>query len=139
MKRPDHAIDRFRAFLNGAYWGGEDGKIFGARIVDYFEWLKGKHVCQWPEKFTKEYLSAMADHVAALRVANNDWPQRNEVIVVLRAFAALAPEREKRVVHLWQHVDGSIHGKPLGWHPSKSGEWIDIVKHNVELYSDHDS
>ena len=96
MKKPKEAIERLRR--NHA---DRDDRV---SILDYldslpdsFEIVPEGHVCvKWPEGLTRERMRGLADCISG--VTNNDgWASD-----ALRALAAIAPQRKKRMVNVWQ-------------------------------------
>jgi len=89
MDKPKEAIERMRRFYGGEspYVPTTDECI---AILAYLDWLEGKHVCEWPIRLNEDFLMNLA--------AQHDSAAKEEA---LRALAAVAPQKRKRVVNLW--------------------------------------
>lgn len=69
-------------------------------VLAYLDWLEGKHVVEWPAELTRERLEKLAD---------GEMHQEDRMIAIhaaLRALAAIAPQKKKRVAELWIHERG---------------------------------
>ena len=91
MERPKEAIERMRRFYGGEspYVPTTDECI---AILAYLDWLEGKHICEWPGELTLERLEYYAKCIEL-------WEEK--IAIALRALAAVAPQKRKRVVNLW--------------------------------------
>lgn len=78
----------------------------------------------WPKELTRERLERLADSVDARVI---DTAKLNDA---LRALAAIAPERKKRVVNLWRDLNGHLHEREVNREPERS--WRPAAR-NVEL------
>jgi hypothetical protein len=86
--KPEAAIERMRG---GDYWAGNGAREDQLAILAYLDSLK-----PWPADLTRERLMELAIGMG--------FESRSDA---LRRLAELAPEREKRMVTLWQHeTDG---------------------------------
>jgi len=93
MDKPKEAIERVR--VHSRTWNkGSDMWT----ILDYLDWLEGKHVCEWPIRLNEDFLMNLA--------AQHDSAAKEEA---LRALAAIAPQKKKRVVNLYRDVNGFLH------------------------------
>lgn len=109
MDRPKEAIERLRQFCANDF---VDKKY--SAILAYLDWLEGKHVCEWPKELTRERLDGLAKHIPYTCETGEDRT------IALRALAAIAPQRKKRVVNLWEwEYDKTAFGQD----PKKT--WID--------------
>ena len=81
-------------------------------IKETLAWLEGKHVVDWPKELTRERLEEFA----------NQFGPSGKCCDALRALAAIAPVRKKRVVNLWMQ-DGkdsvtNIEAYGVEWNPN---------------------
>jgi len=90
MDKPKEAIERVR--VHSRTWNkGSDMWT----ILAYLDWLEGKHVCEWPIRLNEDFLMNLA--------AQHDSAAKEEA---LRALAAVAPQKRKRMAELWIHERG---------------------------------
>ena len=96
MKKPKEAAKWFNEVqLSGI---GRELQLFLNSLPDEFEIVPaGLHVCEWPKELTRERLEELANCSLYERHAQ-----------ALRALAAIAPERKKRMVNLWRNGDGDL-------------------------------
>ena len=59
MDRPKEAIERLRIGWDGH--GAHDYRADKKALLEYLDWLEGKHVCEWPKELTRERLEMLAD------------------------------------------------------------------------------
>lgn len=111
MDRPKEAIEEVRKWSGVTGWspGGSMEKVFA-----YLDWLEGKHVVDWPKELTRERLEELA--------FGNECGDAIARTHALRALAAIAPVRKKRVVNLWMQ-DGkdsvtNIEAYGVEWNPN---------------------
>ena len=113
MKKPKEAAKWFNEVqLSGI---GRELQLFLNSLPDEFEIVPaGLHVCEWPKELTRERLEELANCSLYERHAQ-----------ALRALAAIAPERKKRMVNLWES-QGFLQGFKDGYNPNgndKSEPW----------------
>lgn len=97
-----------------SFWEGARPKCDGTEILAYLDWLEGKRVVDWPKDLTRERLEKLAE----------EWNADTQLhrSKALRALAAIAPGRKKRVVNLWMQ-DGkdsvtNIEAYGVEWNPN---------------------
>lgn len=81
------------------------------------------HVVEWPADLTRERLELLTNHP--------DFSM-SDYRVVLRQLAAIAPERKKRVVNLWETKYSKPIAFPVGERPEVGATWRCVAR-NVEL------
>ena len=88
-----------------------------------FEIVPEGHVCvKWPDGLTRDRLEFLADKIKAENVnAWESWPAQESA---LRALAAIAPERKKRRISLWE-AGGRIH--VWGEHDTALAPWRKVA------------
>lgn len=98
MNYPKRAIADLRAIC------ARDSEDSSSReVLAYLDWLEGKHVVEWPAELTRERLEMLADGL------ENRVIDPNAMNDALRALAAIAPQKKKRVVNLYRDVNGFLH------------------------------
>ena len=108
MKKPKEASERLRR--NHA---DRDDRV---SILDYLDSLPD-WIGEWPADLTGDRLEELADCISG--VTNNDgWASD-----ALRALAAIAPERKKRMVNLWIVGNEFPIAKPSDWAPRAHELW----------------
>lgn len=124
--KPKDAIERMR-----------EGQRWQSDISDILAWADSipddAVSVVWPAELTREWLETLAN--------DRYLCQPNQVSSIfkctdaLRALAAIAPQKRKRVVNLWQHVADDL---PVCRHPKWQPDpalacnWT-LIKRNVEL------
>ncbi len=113
----------------GGWFKHETAPMCAAAILAYLDSLSDTCVCvEWPAELTRERLEKLA----------SSWQSAygvGDAVSALRALAAIAPVRKKRVVNLWQHVADDL---PVCRHPKWQPDpalacnWT-LIKRNVEL------
>lgn len=101
----------------------------GRAILAYLDSLPDTCVCvEWPAELTRERLEEAAEALAV-----SDW---RDLSNALRALAAIAPVRKKRVVNLWRNGMNQLQEWPVEWEPSPPvyipEKWRCVAR-NVEL------
>ena len=102
MGKPKEVIERIRNELNQQVSPVNGLTLYSAHaaIIAWADSLPDDaHVCAWPKELTRERLNSAAD---ALEVS--DW---HDLSGAIRALAAIAPVRKKRMVNLWAHGSGA--------------------------------
>lgn len=101
MKKPKEAIERLRASLTSANFRPDDA----AAILAHLDSIPDDaHVCEWPKELTRERLQHMAFRASF-----------GADVEILRALAAIAPERKKRMVNLWVLEHDGAKARPYCW------------------------
>lgn len=98
MKKPVDAIERMRKFYTRGYMTANFSSDEGSAILAYLDSLK-----PWPADLTRERLIELA--------SNGEAGARSKT---LRRLAELAPEREKRMVEIWEHKNGAREWHDMG-------------------------
>lgn len=127
--KPKEAIERIRNELTACVSPRTGMTLYSAQtaILAYLDSIPADAVpVVWPAELTRERLEALAD----------EWRvQFAEPCKALLALAAIAPQKKKRVVNLWQHVADDL---PVCRHPKWQPDpalacnWT-LIKRNVEL------
>lgn len=87
MNKPKKAIERIRKC-----WLAANECPDRAAILAWADSIPDNaHICEWPKELTRERLEGLS-----LRAYHDD------IKGALRALAAIAPVRKKRMVNLWQ-------------------------------------
>ena len=129
--KPVEAIERMRAWMDKCLaYDTKNERI----VLAYLDAIPDGAVCVvWPAELTRERLEELADKIGTRNEnAWECWPGQESAI---RALAAIAPQKRKRVVNLWQHVADDL---PVCRHPKWQPDpalacnWT-LIKRNVEL------
>jgi len=103
MDRPKEAIERIRE------WKMLDANsaVDLRALFAYLDWLEGKHVVEWPVELTRERLEDLSslDNI-------------RDSAKALYALAAIAPQRKKRVVNIWETGVGNLLAIPVEQTPN---------------------
>ncbi len=75
-------------------------------VLAYLDWLEGKSVVEWPKELTRERLEEFA----------NQFGPSGKCCDALRALAAIAPQRKKRVVSIWEEKGANGHPNNIAYH-----------------------
>lgn len=126
--KPKDAIAALRHYMADRVWPDMPAASLG-RVLAWADSIPdGAVPVVWPADCTKQTLDGFADSMKA----NGHIGAAN----ALRALAAIAPVRKKRVVNLWQHV---AHNLPstfsAGYDPNaatNTNSWRCVAR-NVEL------
>jgi len=97
-----------------------------AAILAYLDSLSDTCVCvEWPAELTRERLEKLA----------SSWQSAygvGDAVSALRALAAIAPVKRKRVVNIWESIDAPRKLTTLDIDSLPPGSWK-LVARNVEL------
>jgi len=122
--KPVAAIERIREWSRGNAWHFAPPRLEAETIVAWADSIPdGAVPVVWPADCTKQTLDGFADSMKA----NGHIGAAN----ALRALAAIAPQKKKRVVNLWE----SKHTKPIAFPVGEApevGTWRCVAR-NVEL------
>ena len=124
--KPKDAIERIRNELTACVSPRTGMALYSAQtaILAYLDSIPADAVpVVWPADCTKQTLDGFADSMKA----NGHIGAAN----ALRALAAIAPQKKKRVVNLWE----SKHTKPIAFPVGEApevGTWRCVAR-NVEL------
>lgn len=133
MKKPKEAIERMRKDLRGNSMSSceEDCRT----ILAWADSIPADAVpVVWPADLTRERLEELADKIGPRNEnAWECWPGQESA---LRALAAIAPVRKKRVANLWERIRNDQYRGDLRIAPTDE-EWDSstwkLVARNVEL------
>jgi len=101
MERPKEAIERMRLSM------GADTPDCECTVLEYLDWLEGKHVVEWPSELTRERLEDLSslDNI-------------RDSAKALYALASIAPQRKKRMVNIWETGVGNLLAIPVEQTPN---------------------
>lgn len=127
--KPKDAIERMRA-IYGKFAPWEDPNIVSdiQALLAYLDAIPdGAVPVVWPADLTRERLEELArqSHADMHMMSVSDRSH------ALRALAAIAPQKKKRVVNLWQRGAGTI--VAIGDNDCPLGDAWRCVARNVEL------
>lgn len=105
VDRPKEAIERVRQQLATTSGWGRDAHA----VLSYLDWLEGKHVVEWPKECTGQEMLAWANDL-------DRYQPNMDITKYIRALAAIAPERKKRVVSIWEEKGANGHPNNIAYH-----------------------
>lgn len=117
--KPVEAIERMREWSK---WNNEDLNA----VLAYIDSIPdGSVPVVWPAELTLERLEELSNRFGPDGVTRD----------ALRALAAIAPGRKKRVVNLWRAMGTALYERPTGWMPEShmNHDGWKCVARNVEL------